>query len=170
MFRLFLIISVFMISSCSNKQPTKKAVISSSLREQHNMKSMILVMDFGDSECQIIKCCDSMLTYGVGYVEAANKTISESDVVWNSSYPIIRKKLGVAQQKTMQVAISKLDNTSYIDSVIVKDNVEYTLYVNNRKVASGYKACMDNFPVEIQTAIKQMTSLASPLYHKEPKA
>lgn len=54
---------------------------------------------------------------------------------------------------------------SYIDHVIVKDNVEYTLYVNNRKVASGYKACMDNFPVEIQTAIKQMTSLASPLYH-----
>ena len=59
---------------------------------------------------------------------------------------------------------------SYIDHVIVKDNVEYTLYVNNRKVASGYKACMDNFPVEIQTAIKQMTSWASPLYHKEPKA
>ncbi len=171
MFRLFLIISVFMISSCSNTQPTKKeAMISSPLREQQNMKSMILVMDFGDSECQIIKCCDSMLTYGVGYVETANKTISESDVAWNSSYPIIKKKLGVAQQKTMQVAISKLDNTSYIDPIVVKDNVEYTLYVNNRKVASGYKACMDNFPVEIQTAIKQMTSWASPLYHKEPKA
>ena len=46
MFRLFLIISVFMISSCSNTQPTKKAVISSSLREQQNMKSMVLVMDF----------------------------------------------------------------------------------------------------------------------------
>ena len=92
MFKLFLIISVFMISSCSNTQPTKKeAMISSSLREQQNMKSMILVMDFGDSECQIIKCCDSMLTYGVGYVETANKTISESDVAWNSSYPIIKK-------------------------------------------------------------------------------
>lgn len=67
-------------------------MISSSLREQQNMKSMILIMDFGDSECQIIKCCDSMLTYGVGYVETANKTISESDVAWNSSYPIIKEK------------------------------------------------------------------------------
>ena len=73
MFRLFLIIiSVFMISSCSNTQPPKKKTINSlSLHEQQNMekKSMILIMDFGDSESQIIKCCDSLLTYGVGYVE-----------------------------------------------------------------------------------------------------
>ena len=41
-------------------------------------------------------------------------------------------------------------------------NTPYTLTTD--------KACMDNFPVEIQTAIKQMTSWASPLYHKEPKA
>ena len=77
MFRLFLIIiSVFMISSCSNTQPPKKKTINSlSLHEQQNMekKSMILIMDFGDSESQIIKCCDSLLTYGVGYVETANK-------------------------------------------------------------------------------------------------
>ena len=170
MFRLFLIISVFMISSCSNTQPPKKKTINSlSLHEQQNMekKSMILIMDFGDSESQIIKCCDSLLTYGVGYVETANKTISEGDVAWNSAYPIIRKRLGAAQQKTIQVAISKLENTSYRDSVIVKDNVEYTLYVNNHKVASGYKARIKNFPADIQTTIKQMRSLASPLYHKE---
>lgn len=110
MFRLFLIIiSVFMISSCSNTQPLKKKTINSlSLHEQQNMekKSMILIMDFGDSESQIIKCCDSLLTYGVGYVETANKTISEGDVAWNSDYQIIRKRLGTAQQKTIQVAIS----------------------------------------------------------------
>ena len=130
MFRLFLIISVFMISSCSNTRPTKKeAMISSSLREQQNMKSMILVVDFGDSECQIIKCCDSVLTYGVGYVETANKTISESDVAWNSSYPIIRKKLGVAQQKTMQVAISKLDIHPILIPLLLRImlNTPYTL-------------------------------------------
>ena len=133
-----------MISSCSNTQPPKKKTINSlSLHEQQKMekKSMILIMDFGDSESQIIKCCDSLLTYGVGYVETANKTI--------------------------QVAISKLENTSYRDSVIVKDNVEYTLYVNNHKVASGYKARIKNFPADIQTTIKQMRSWASPLYHKE---
>ena len=108
------------------------------------------------------------LTYaGEKYVETANKTISEGDVAWNSAYQIIRKRLGTAQQKTIQVAISKLENTSYRDSIIVKDNVEYTLYVNNHKVASGYKARIKNFPADIQTAIKQMRSWASPLYHKE---
>lgn len=58
---------------------------------------MILIIDFGDSESQIIKCCDSLLTYGVGYVETANKTISEGDVAWNSAYPIIRKRLGAVR-------------------------------------------------------------------------
>lgn len=162
-----------MISSCSNTQPPKKKTINSlSLHEQQNMekKSMILIMDFGDSESQIIKCCDSLLTYGVGDVETANKTISEGDVAWNSAYPIIRKRLGTAQQKTIQVAILKLENTSYRDSIIVKDNVEYTLYVNNHKVASGNKARIKNFPVDIQTTIKQMRSWASPLYHKDPKS
>ena len=106
MFRLFLIISVFMISSCSNTQPPKNKTINSlSLHEQQNMekKSIILIMDFGDSNSQIIRCCDSLLTYGVGYVETANKTISEGDVAWNSAYPIIRKRLGTAQQKTIEV-------------------------------------------------------------------
>ena len=69
-----------MISSCSNTQPPKNKTINSlSLHEQQNMekKSIILIMDFGDSNSQIIRCCDSLLTYGVGYVETANKTISE---------------------------------------------------------------------------------------------
>lgn len=73
-----------MISSCSNIQPPKKKTINSlSLHEQQKMekKSMILIMDFGDSESQIIKCCDSLLTYGVGYAETANKAMSEGALV-----------------------------------------------------------------------------------------
>ena len=50
------------------------------------------------------------------------------------------------------------------------DNVKYTLYVNYHKVASGYKAFIENFPNDIQTVIKEMLLLASPLYYKNHKS
>lgn len=51
-------------------------------------------MDFGDSDYQIIEYCDTILTYGIGYVKNAN-TISNNNIVWNSSYPLVRRKLAV---------------------------------------------------------------------------
>lgn len=89
---------------------------------------------------------------------------------WNSSYPLIRRKLAVTQQETIQNAISKLKTCSYFDANIAKDNVKYTLYVNYHKVASGYKAFIENFPNDIQTVIKEMLLLASPLYYKNHKS
>ena len=68
-------------------------------------------MDFGDSDYQIIEYCDTILTYGIGYVKNAN-TISNNNIVWNSSYPLIRRKLAVTQQETIQNAISKLKTCS----------------------------------------------------------
>lgn len=65
-------------------------------------------MDFGDSDYQIIEYCDTILTYGIGYVKNAN-TIN-NNIVWNSSYPLIRRKLAITQQETIQNAISKLKN------------------------------------------------------------
>ena len=56
------------------------------------------------------------------------------------------------------------------DANIAKDNVKYTLYVNYHKVASGYKAFIENFPNDIQTVIKEMLLLASPLYYKNHKS
>ena len=47
---------------------------------------------------------------------------------------------------------------------------KYTLYVNYHKVASGYKAFIENFPNDIQTVIKEMLLLASPLYYKNHKS
>ena len=67
-------------------------------------------------------------------------------------------------------AISKLKTCSYFDANIAKDNVKYTLYVNYHKVASGYKAFIENFPNDIQTVIKEMLLLASPLYYKNHKS
>ena len=43
-------------------------------------------------------------------------------------------------------------------------------YVNYHKVASGYKAFIENFPNDIQTVIKEMLLLASPLYYKNHKS
>ena len=84
--------------------------------------------------------------------------------------PLIRRKLAVTQQETIQNAISKLKTCSYFDANIAKDNVKYTLYVNYHKVASGYKAFIENFPNDIQTVIKEMLLLASPLYYKNHKS
>lgn len=172
MFRLFLIISLlFTTGSCSNTRQDKNNLKISSLSNhlQKKGKSIILVMDFGDSDYQIIEYCDTILTYGIGYVKNAN-TISNNNIVWNSSYPLIRRKLAVTQQETIQNAISKLKTCSYFDANIAKDNVKYTLYVNYHKVASGYKAFIENFPNDIQTVIKEMLLLASPLYYKNHKS
>lgn len=162
MFRLFLIISLlFTIGSCSNTRQDKNNLKISSLSNhlQKKGKSIILVMDFGDSDYQIIEYCDTILTYGIGYVKNAN-TISNNNIVWNSSYPLIRRKLAVTQQETIQNAISKLKTCSYFDANIAKDH----------KVASGYKAFIENFPNDIQTVIKEMLLLASPLYYKNHKS
>ena len=102
MFRLFLIISLlFTIGSCSNTRQDKNNLKISSLSNhlQKKGKSIILVMDFGDSDYQIIEYCDTILTYGIGYVKNAN-TISNNNIVWNSSYPLIRRKLAVTQQES----------------------------------------------------------------------
>ena len=40
----------------------------------------------------------------------------------------------------------------------------------HHKVASGYKAFIENFPNDIQTVIKEMLLLASPLYYKNHKS
>ena len=104
MFRLFLIISLlFTIGSCSNTRQDKNNLKISSLSNhlQKKGKSIILVMDFGDSDYQIIEYCDTILTYGIGYVKNAN-TISNNNIVWNSSYPLIRRKLAVTLLKSLQ--------------------------------------------------------------------
>lgn len=103
MFRLFLIISLlFTIGSCSNTRQDKNNLKISSLSNhlQKKGKSIILVMDFGDSDYQIIEYCDTILTYGIGYVKNAN-TISNNNIVWNSSYPLIRRKLAVTKIETV---------------------------------------------------------------------
>ena len=60
--------------------------------------------------------------------------------------------------------------TNYENTVDDEGNVKYTLYVNYHKVASGYKAFIENFPNDIQTVIKEMLLLASPLYYKNHKS
>ena len=72
MFRLFLIISLlFTIGSCSNTRQDKNNLKISSLSNhlQKKGKSIILVMDFGDSDYQIIEYCDTILTYGIGMLK-----------------------------------------------------------------------------------------------------
>lgn len=84
--------------------------------------------------------------------------------------PLLEGNLLLPNKKTIQNAISKLKTCSYFDANIAKDNVKYTLYVNYHKVASGYKAFIENFPNDIQTVIKEMLLLASPLYYKNHKS
>ena len=97
MFRLFLIISLlFTIGSCSNTRQDKNNLKISSLSNhlQKKGKSIILVMDFGDSDYQIIEYCDTILTYGIGYIKNANtisnNNIQVSQVGENGAFPPTR--------------------------------------------------------------------------------
>lgn len=175
MFRLFLIVIIVVLNSCSNATQTKEkdeeSLSSSHIRQNRSNKkeSLILIMEFGDENSQIIQCSDSSLTYGVGYVRPTD-VISENDITWNLSNPIRKKKLSVSQQKVVQTAISKLASTDYIDPNVAKDDVEYILYVNNCKVASGYSAFIESFPKKIQDIINELLLMASPLYYKDSKS
>lgn len=105
---------------------------------------------------------------------AKNIPIQRKDLDWlpkeildnETDFPIMQFSI----TETIQNAISKLKTCSYFDANIAKDNVKYTLYVNYHKVASGYKAFIENFPNDIQTVIKEMLLLASPLYYKNHKS
>lgn len=163
-----------MLSSCSNTNQTKEneeKVSSSSHGDMSNQEeSITLILYFGDNNSQIIQCSDTTLIYGVGNVKVADE-ISGNDITWNLSYPKIERCLNSSQQKVVKTAVSKLSaDTCYINPNVAKDNVEYVLYVNNRKVASGYEAFIDSFPKHIQDIIKELLLMASPLYPIHGKA
>lgn len=164
-----------MLNSCSGTTQTKenaeKHLSSSHIHQNKSNKkeSIILIMYFGDENSQIIQCSDTLLTYGVGYVRRTT-VISENDITWNLSHPIRKKILSVSQQKVVQKAISKLASTHYIDPNVAKDNVKYILYVNNCKVASGYRVFIESFPKNIQDIINELLLMASPLYYKDSKS
>lgn len=101
MFRLFLIISLlFTIGSCSNTRQDKNNLKISSLSNhlQKKGKSIILVMDFGDSDYQIIEYCDTILTYGIGYVKNAN-TISNNILYGIHHIPLLEGNLLLPNKK-----------------------------------------------------------------------
>lgn len=164
-----------MLNSCSNTTQTKenaeKSLSSSHVHPNKSNKkeSITLIIDFGDENSQIIQCFDTTLTYGVGYVRPTD-VISENDITWNLSHPIKKKILSISQQKVVQTAISKLDSTDYVDPNVAKDNVEYILYINNCKVASGYSVFIESFPENIQNIINELLLMASPLYYKDSKS
>lgn len=161
--------------SCSNISETKENTenTSSSSPTHPNMsnkkESITLIMEFGDENSQIIQCSDTLLTYGIGHVRATN-VMSRNDIAWNLSHPIKKKRLSVSQQKVVQTAISKLASVNYIDPNVAKDDVEFILYINNYKVASGYSVFIESFPKDIQKIINELLLMASPLYYKDSKS
>ncbi len=175
MFRLILIISIFVLSSCSHTTKTKEdseesLSLSHSYTNQPAMhESIILILEFGDENPQIIQYSDTLLTYGVGYVKPTD-VISENDITWNLDYPLKKKNLNTSQQIVLNTAISKLASTYYVDSNVAKDDVEYILYINNCKVASGYSVFIESFPEMVRDIINNLLTIASPLYYKDSKS
>lgn len=159
--------------SCSNINETKENAKNISSPAPPNMsnkkESITLILEFGDENSQIIQCSDSLLTYGIGHVRATD-VMSVNDITWNLSHPIKKKKLNASQQKVLQTAIFKLTSTNYIDPNVAKDDVEFILYVNNHKVASGYSVFIESFPKDIQNIINELLLMASPLYYKDNKS
>lgn len=88
-----------------------------------------------------------------------NDTVTKP-VKWYLDKEEYKRRLTLEEQEYIQKTITKLDGTKYSHPLEVKDDWKYILYVNGKKVASGYSYYLEDFPEYIQKTIKYIKSMA----------
>ena len=131
----------------------------------------LLISDGGDY-AQVIQFSDTTLKHGFARVFPSEKLLNK-DINWyedfridDTYYPIKYKGLDDVEILKLKKIIKELSKTYYKDPNEIKDDYQYIIYINNRKVVSAFTLSLKygTIPPNISRDILEILSIASPIY------
>ena len=164
------------VAACTNTKATSSEV--SHNENDSSTQSVILLINYAYQKAQIISCADSMILVGVGSIgvfdldsvplsldlNSDSLSLSLDNVIWDKDRGLVSRKLNKTDIRILSNISSRLKCIEYFDNSVVKDGVEFNVYLNNKKKVCCYKAHLDHIPKEISDIISQIINIASPLY------
>lgn len=171
---LFCIYMMVAVAACTNTKATSSEV--SHNENDSSTQSVILLINYAYQKAQIISCADSMILVGVGSIgvfdldsvslslDLNSDSLSLDNVIWDKDRGLVSRKLDKTDIRILSNISSRLKYIEYFDNSVVKDGVEFNVYLNNKKKVCCYKANLDHIPKEISDIISQIINIASPLY------
>lgn len=162
---LVLLFCIYMVAACTNTKATSSEV--SHNESDSSTQSVILLINYAYQKAQIISCADSMILVGVGSIgilDIDSVSLSLDNVIWDKDRGLVSRKLNKTDIRILSNISSRLKSIEYFDEGVVKDGIEYNVYLNNKKKVCCYKAHLDQIPKEITDIISKIINIASPLY------
>lgn len=158
---LILIFSSFLFSSCNGQSKSK---LSETETLKDKTESMYVIISIpGGARAHIIKVEDSIISYGVGSIEIA-ETISSENLKFDTTYKEVKKKITSIDKAYLEEIFKNTNSYSFSDTSIVIDSYEYYLYINNKKIAFGYKVNINKFPSNLRTVFERVLKMTGKLY------
>ena len=135
--------------------------------EFKNQKSVdkvtLIVSVSGGTRAHIINIDNNKLSYKIGSFFVLD-SLDLTNVVWNKNYKEIRKTLTDKDVEKIKNYSSKKEELRFKDPKIVKDSLEYYLYINGKKIAFGRKFNYNSFPKTLKDLINEILNLIGDLY------
>lgn len=102
---------------------------------------------------------DGEIKYFVGTYSIPNKEEEMPDIydpqqiTPNSKYKPKNFKLSQERIKSLEQLIGNEQELRFEEDILVTDDYIYSIYLNNKKIASGYQSRKDNFPKNLRALI-----------------
>lgn len=134
--------------------------------------NVTLLLSDGLNYSVVIQFTDSTMKQGYAKVYPG-ASMNEKDISWIESrtiegnyYPVMVKNLNDEERQILRRIEQDFNKFSYQDPNEVKDDYQYILYINDRKVASLYFYTFDEgeAPKKILNDISEIISIPSTLY------
>ena len=103
------------------------------------------------------------LTYNVGSVSHLERFDWEF-VKIDKQYSTVNVQITLAESDKINRLVENEKTLSYNDKTIVKDNLQYYIYLNARKIAFGYERNFDKYPPNLKLLIDSVIKQIDMLY------
>ena len=131
-------------------------------------KEIILVKTIpGGSRAHIIHISEKgNLSYRIGSILNLDE-YENKDVVFDKKYKEVKTNLDSKIVSALVDLLEDEKSLSYFDKSVVKDNLQYYLYLNNEKKSFGYENNFNEYPVNLKSLINLILKETGRL-HKIP--
>lgn len=153
-------------SFCSGQDATTGSNSSAQKSKIYMLEKEIILIKAipGGSRAHIITVApNGLLSYVVGSIPEVNKYDSATVVV-DENYPKIRVQLSQAEIADLGGLVKDEGSLEFVDTSVVKDNLQYHLFLNSQKKAFGYEANFNEYPSALQAVIIQLLNYTGKLY------
>lgn len=174
---LYVIFSSILLSSCTQKgnvAESNNELVNSCTSFSQNDSLLLLIADVTCSPpTQAIMCTDSIVRHGFVEVVYPYEQLRNQDIIWErelevegSTFLTVERRLNCKERGIFNSIIATLEtiNSPYVYDV--RDDYQYILYLNNKKILSVAETSLgfDDFPPELSKIINNVLSMGTPLY------